>query len=256
MKYGVCGEPGIAPILAEAGYDFVELHVQRDLVTEKGEEAFEPRLEQIREMPVPAAVANCFVPGALKITGPDVDLRALERYVTVALDRAGRAGIETIVFGSGGARRVPEGYPRENAWEQLLDFGRMTAPIAAEHGITLVVEPLSRRECNVLTSVSESAAYVREVDHPSMWLLIDAYHWGRDQDSYQDLVDAMPLIRHAHIATYASRMAPGVDSCDFSPFFRALRAGGYAGGLSIESQWGDLEEEAPVALAELRRLAQ
>jgi sugar phosphate isomerase/epimerase len=255
MKYGVCGEPEIASILAKAGYDYIELHVQRDLKTEEDEASFEPQLGRICALPLPAAAANCFLPGWLKITGPDVDWGAVERYVAMALGRAARAGIETVVFGSGGARRVPEDYDPARAWAQLLDFGRIAASIAAEHEITLVAEPLNRRECNVLTSVAESADYVRQVDHPNMWLLVDAYHWAVEEDSYQDLVEAMPLIRHAHIATYGSRMAPGLEPCDFSPFFRALREGGYAGRLSIEGKWADMSQDAATALAELERFA-
>ncbi|MBL7200467.1 MAG: sugar phosphate isomerase/epimerase [Anaerolineae bacterium] len=253
MKYGVCGEPGIATILAEAGYDYIELHVERDLQTGKDETAFKPQLAQLQALAVPPSAANCFLPGSLKITGPDVDPQALKRYATTAFDRAERTGIETIVFGSGGARRVPEGFDRQDAWAQLLDFGRMIAPIAAEHGITVVVEPLNRRECNIFNSVGESADYVRQIGHPHLRLLVDAYHWALEKDSYEDLVEVMPLIQHAHIATYESRMAPGLEACDFSSFAQALREGGYDGRLSIEGRWTDMGREAAGALAELKR---
>jgi sugar phosphate isomerase/epimerase len=255
MEYGVCGEPKIAGILAGTGYDFVELHVQRDLRTMEGEGAFLPRLQEIQATPVPAVVANCFVPGSLKITGPEADMDVLSKYVTTAFGRAERAGIDTIVFGSGGARRIPEGFDRDTAWQQLLDFGRMIAPSAQHHGITIVVEPLNLRECNVFNSVGECADYVRQVDHPNVRLLVDAYHWAVETDSYDDLVESLPLIRHAHIATYRSRMAPGLEQCDFSGFFRALKEGGYDGRLSIEGKWPDLPGHAAKALAELKRYA-
>jgi sugar phosphate isomerase/epimerase len=255
MEYGVCGEPKVAGILAGTGYDFVELHVQRDLRTMEQEEAFLPRLREIKAAPVPAAVANCFVPGSLKITGPEVDVDALKRYVTTAFGRAQQAGIDTIVFGSGGARRIPEGFDRDSAWEQLVGFGSMIAPIAKHHDVTVVVEPLNRRECNVLNLVGECAEYVRQVDHPNVRLLVDAYHWALENDSYDDLVDALPLICHAHIATYKSRLAPGLEPCDFSEFFGALKEGGYDGRLSIEGKWPDLPGHAAKALAELKRFA-
>ena len=256
MEYGVCGEPSIAPILAGAGYDFIELHVQRDLKTSDGEDMFLPQLERIRTAPVRAPVANCFVPGGLKITGPDVDTDALQSYVTTAFTRAQQAGIEVIVFGSGGARRIPEGYDREAAGQQLLNFGRMLAPIAQSHDVTVVVEPLNRRECNVFNSVGECAEYVRQIDHPNLRLLVDGYHWAVEQDSYEDMVASLPLIHHVHIATYESRMAPGLEPCDFTQFFAALKAGGYDGRVSIEGKWVDMERDAPAALAELHKLAQ
>lgn len=255
MEYGVCTTPDSAGVLAAAGFDFVELHVQRDLKTLDGEDAFLPALDAIRGMPLSAPVANCFVPSQLKITGPDVDRELLRAYAETAFERAARAGLDVIVFGSGGARRIPEGYDRDAAWAQLIDFGRMIGPLARAQRITVVVEPLNRRECNVLNSVGESAKYVRAVNDPNVALLVDAYHWALEDDSYDELVEAMPLIRHAHIATYRSRMAPGLETCEMGPFFAALKEGGYNGRLSIEGKWASLETDAPVALDTLKRLA-
>ena len=131
MEYGVCAPIESAAILAAAGFDFIELHVQRDLRTTEGEDAFAPMLARIRQSAVPPIAANCFIPGELRITGPDVDMEALEAYASTAFERAVRSGIETIVFGSGGARRIPEGFDRGAAWQQLVRFGQCIGPIAA-----------------------------------------------------------------------------------------------------------------------------
>jgi sugar phosphate isomerase/epimerase len=255
MKYGVCAPIESASILAATGYDFIELHVQRDLKPTQGEDAFAPVAPSIREAAVPAIAANSFVPGDLKITGPEVDLDALEAYACLAFERAARAGLKTIVFGSGGARRIPEGFDRGTAWRQLVQFGQRIGPLATVQDVTVVVEPLNRRECNVLNLIGECAQYVREVNHPAVRLLVDAYHWGVEDDSEEDLVAAMSLIRHAHIATYASRKPPGLEPCDFRPFFRALGRGGYDGPISIEARWSALEQEAATALAALQEAA-
>ncbi len=50
-------------------------------------------------------------------------------------------GIGIIVFGSGGARRIPEGFDRQRAHGQLVAFCRMVGPIAREHGVIIAVEP-------------------------------------------------------------------------------------------------------------------
>jgi sugar phosphate isomerase/epimerase len=255
MRYGVCATVESASVLAAVGYDFIELHVQRDLKTTEPEDAFAPMVAQIQATAVPAIAANSFVPGGLKITGPDVDEEALEAYAATAFERAARSGLETIVFGSGGARQIPDDFDRDEAWQQLVRFGRLIGPLAEAQGVTVVVEPLNRRECNVLNLIGECAQYVREVDHPYVRLLVDAYHWGVENDSEEDLVEAMPLIRHAHIATYETRKAPGFEPCDFGPFFRALERGGYDGPLSIEARWSSLEDEAAKALATLREAA-
>lgn len=259
MIYGVCTEPENAAVLADAGFEFVELHVQRHLKPEEDEAAFLPQLARIQAAALDCVAANCFIPAHLKITGPQADLDALARYVKVACERAQRAGIETIVFGSGGARTIPDSFDRQQAWEQLVDFGRMLGPVAERHGVTIAVEPLNRGESNVLNGVSEGARYVREVDHPSVRLLVDGYHWALERESAADMVGdiiaAGPLLCHAHIATYRTRLAPGAEACDFGPFFQALKGGGYDGRIAIEGKWDDLPSQAAGALAELKQAA-
>ncbi|MDF1516183.1 MAG: TIM barrel protein, partial [Anaerolineae bacterium] len=167
MLLGVCADPIQSRSLKEAGFDFVELHVQKHLATLEDETEFNKQLTSIASSLLPCPVANCFVPGGLKITGDEVDVPALQRYVSTALSRAQKAGMDTIVFGSGGARRIPDHFDRQRAWQQLVEFGRMVGPIAQKNDITVVVEPLNEKECNVLTSVGEAGRYVKAVDHPA-----------------------------------------------------------------------------------------
>ena len=256
MKLGVCADPKDAPVLADAGFAFIELHVQNHLKTEEGEEAFADALARVTAAPLPALAANCFVPGHLKITGPEVDLDALRAYAGVAFERAERAGIHTIVFGSGGARRIPDGFDRGEAWAQLVTFGQCIAPIAQDHGVTVVVEPLNETlgACNVLTSVGECGRYVEAVDHPHVRLLVDSYHWSLDDDSWDAIVRYGPLLEHVHIATTDSRVPPGFEPCDFSDFFEALGAADYDGPISIEAKWEDMPAQASKAFEALRRL--
>ncbi len=254
MQYGVCGNPAIAEAAAKAGYDYLETTVQALLKPLEDRQAFEEGMNAYGAAPLPCRVLNCFVPASHPITGPAVDLATLRSYVTTVCSRAEEAGVEVIVFGSGGARRIPDGYPRAQAWQQLVDFGRMLGPIAEAHRITIAVEPLNRNACNVLTTVGESAAYVREVDHPWFRLLVDAYHWGIDEDSAADIVQAGPLLRHLHIATYANHLAPAMEACDFGPFFGALATAGYDGRLSIESELGDPDATLAPALQAMQEL--
>lgn len=239
MKLGVCGSPAAAGVVAAAGFDYLEVNVVRDLQPELPDHAVAESLDALRNLPLPAPVANVFLPGTLKLTGDAVDTAALKQYVRTAFARAAAVGVNIIVFGSGGARRIPDGFDRPRAWAQLVDFGRLIGPLAAAHGITIAVEPLNYAECNVLNTVAESAQYVLDVNHPGVRLLVDAYHWARNEESAASIVAAEPLLVHAHIATYTERLAPGQEACDFTPFFHALCATGYTGALSVEAR-GDV----------------
>ncbi len=253
MLFGICGGPEIAPQALAAGYDYLELNTQAHLVGEANEATFQPILEQISNCGLPCLASNVFVPAHLKITGPQVDFTRLTQYVSIVLRRAEQAGIRAIVFGSGGARRIPDDFDRNRAYEQLLAFGRMLAPVAANHGVTIAVEPLNRSETNVINSVSEGLQYVKDVNHPAFRLLVDAYHWAKEQEPTADIVAAGPWLAHAHLATYANRLPPGAEECDFGPFFTALKQSGYDLRLSIEANWEDMLTQAALARQELER---
>lgn len=253
MLLGICGGPEIAPIALAAGYDYIELNTQAHLVGEADEATFRPILEQIKNCGIPCLASNVFVPAHLKITGLGVDFPLLTRYVSIVLERAERAGIRAIVFGSGGARRIPDGFDKDRASDQMRAFGRMLAPIAADHGVTITVEPLNRGETNVLTSVSEGLQYVKEVNHPAFRLLVDAYHWAMEKEPVADILTAGPWLAHTHISTYANRLPPGAEACDFEPFATALKQTGYNQRLSVEASWKDLDHQAAPARQELER---
>jgi sugar phosphate isomerase/epimerase len=254
MKFGVCADLAAGHALGRAGFDFIELNVQNHLKPLAPDSEFIPILKQIQACPIPCSAANCFVPGVLKITGPDVHLDKLAAYASVTFARAQQAGIQTIVFGSGGARQIPEGFDRNRAWSQLVEFGRRIGPLAHKRGVTVAVEPLNRKETNVLNSVAEGARYVREVNHPSVRLLADSFHWGMESESLEAIVAAGPLLRHVHVATFPPREPPGVGTCDLAPFFGALKKSGYDGAVSMECGWADLPAQAPQALATLKAL--
>jgi len=256
MEYGVCGKDEEAAVVAASGFTFLERSVPRLLKPLESRAAFEECLAELKRSALQSPVINGFLPGELKITGESVDQQALKHFVTTAMERAQEAGVGMIVFGSGGARRVPDGFSRETAHEQLVAFCHMTARIAGEHGVTVVVEPLNVNECNVLTTVGEAAALVREVNEPALKLLVDAYHWAKDGDSAADIVANGDLLEHVHIATVPNRCAPGAEPCDFAPFFDALKQAGYDGRISIEARFTDPAQELPKALAVMKGLAQ
>jgi D-psicose/D-tagatose/L-ribulose 3-epimerase len=167
------------------------------------------------------------------------------------LRRAEIAGIQTIVFGSGGARQIPDGFDRQQAWDQLITFCKMLGPIAQEHRVMIAIEPLNLSECNVLNTAGESAKLAREVNHPNIRLLVDGYHWAKDSDSVAGILDNADLLVHTHIATVKGRIPPHTgDPC--SAFFSALRQAGYKGRMSIEGKIDDPIRQLPRALEIMR----
>jgi D-psicose/D-tagatose/L-ribulose 3-epimerase len=211
--------------------------------------------ERVRALRVPVRAANSFFPSALKITGPEIDPVAQTAYARRCLDRLSELGIRIVVFGSGGARRVPEGFSRDEAMTQLVAFGRRVADEAAPRGITVVLEPLRRQESNIVNSVAEGLAIVRAVDRPAFRILSDFYHLAEEKEDPAVLREAGDLLRHVHIANPKGRVFPKrPDEADYAPFVRALRDIGYRGGVSVEARTEDFARDAPEAIALVRGL--
>jgi sugar phosphate isomerase/epimerase len=254
MEFGFCCGPEIADVAKRIGYDFCESRVAVLLKPGESEDAFAAALSAVKDAGLACPAVNCFVPGSLKITGAHIDSAALEKHAATTFRRAEQAEVDTIVFGSGGARHIPDGFERDKAHDQIVAFCRMISPIALDHGITIAVEPLNKGACNVLTSVDEAAALVRQVDHPALRLLADSFHMLKDDDPTDSIVTHGDLIKHVHTATYPNGLAPGAEPCDLGPFFHAVVASGYDGRISIEAQSPPSPEQMAAALALMRQL--
>lgn len=254
MKIGICSGPENAELARQAGADFLEVNVQGFLLPRDDDDAFAPHVRLAERSAMPIETANGFLPGDLKSTGPGFDLDGIVRYAEVAFARAQRLGIDVIVFGSGGSRKVEDGFDPNRAQEQFLRVLQALAPLAASHGVTLTVEPLNRRECNFITSLEEGAWYVEQTDHANVRLLADFFHMARDDEPASEIERFAPLLAHTHTAEKRERTCPGIDGDDFTPYLRAAASGGYDQRLSLECSYPNgLEADLPRAVETIRR---
>jgi sugar phosphate isomerase/epimerase len=253
MKLGICTGIENAAGVHDAGWDYVEGNVQTLFQGLVPDEAW-TMLAPIRASAAPVLAANLLVPGSLKITGPDADLDSLCQYMTRVLERAGRTGTTMLVFGSGGARQVPEGWSHARAQQQIVAFGKMLAPIAESHGVAVVLEPLNGNDCNIINTVAEAMECVRAVAHPSFECLVDSYHLWVQGESIEHVRQAGTHIRHVHLADLEGRVAPGESGkADYRPLFRILKDAGYDGLMSVEAGgFGDFTDVARRVLARIR----
>src|SRR5207247_3267843 len=139
-----------------------------------------------------------------------------------------KLGVEVLVFGSGGARRVPDGFAREEAFKQLVDFGRRAAREARSHGITIAIEPLRKQETNIINSAAEGLELVNAVSDPNFQLMVDFYHLASEQENPDVIVRARDHIRHLHMANPQGRVFPlRWEEYDYGPVFATRRELGY-----------------------------
>lgn len=250
MQFGVCGSPVDGPWMKAAGADFIEAHVQAFL--KPMDTAWTPEVAP-EALALPVDAYNCFLPGNLPVVGPAVNLDAVRSYVERACARARQMGSSVIVFGSGGARKVPDGWPREKGEEQLVESMRVIGPVAKAAGITVVMEPLNRGETNLLNSTAEGLGYIRRAAAPGIAILADFYHFTLEKEPLDDLDRAGPLLAHVHMAEPVGRIAPGPAMTDYRPFFHRLKAIGYDARISLECGWKDIRTQLGPTLEFLRK---
>lgn len=246
MQFGICTNQSNASVAMQAGWDYLEENVQSLL---KGSEAVWSA--PLIQAPTPAA--NSMVPGGIPIVGPDVNHERLKCYMTHVLARADQIDLRTIVFGSGAARNVPDGFDRNKAVDQITDFLHLIAPIAAAHNIMIVIEPLNKGECNIINTVAEAMTYVKRVNHPNIQCLVDSYHFWLEDEPLANLESAMPWIKHVHVADRDGRVAPGESgTSDYKPFFKVIKQGGYDLRCSVECKGFDFEQHGTKVLDRLK----
>jgi|SRR5688572_16045008 len=253
MKFGICTTVEKSAAARDAGWDFIEESVQALLQALEPDERWTGR-ERAASAALPILSANMLVPASLRITGPDVAKERLAAYMRIVLRRADALDTRTLVFGAGGARNVPDGFPRITAAEQITEFVRTSAAVAGDYGVTIVIEPLNRGECNIINSVSEAMKYVAAVGHPNLKCLVDSYHFWMEDEPLEELRTAMPSIRHVHVADKTGRTPPGESGqSDYRPFFAVLKEGGYDGLISVEAKSFDVASSGRRVLNFLRK---
>jgi len=263
MRFGCCGSM-IAPArdsigveivetAAEIGFDYIELSL-RD-VTELSAPAYARLRARMARAGIPCEACNNFFPARLRLTGAEADPAAAVDYAEKALERASGLGARIVVFGSSGARNVPDGFAPDRAWRQIVELLDRLAPAAARYGITIAIEPLARLESNIITTTAEGLRMAREVNRGSIGLLVDFFHFTAEGDDPAVLLEAGSAIRHVHFAAGEGRRFPRERETGSPSFFAGLKRIKYGERCSLEAFTDDFEPDARRALRLLKELA-
>ena len=255
VQVGFCTPLANIESAKAAGFDYVELATSEIAALSDAE--FAQAAARIRQLGLAVPAMNLFLPATLKVTGPAIDRDQQMTYVRRAFARQQQLGTTIVIFGSGPARTVPDGFSKDQAFQQLVEFGRRIAPEARARGITVAVEPQRPQETNIINSAAEGLALVNAIGDPNFQLMVDFYHLASVKEDPAIIIRARDHIRHLHMANPEGRVFPRVwGEYDYAPFFAALRTIGYDGRISIEASAKDLKADAPPAIAFLRRAFQ
>lgn len=252
-EYGVIVPKDRAIIALAAGADYVEPTIIGNLVIADGE-----GWVRNPDWPGPERSPSFAIlfPGDLKISDPNFAAERVTAYLEAALPIIASAALPgaKIVFGSGGARTIPEGVDVAAGRARFAEVVAEARDIAQRNDLRIILEPLNRKEANLLNSLDETVAFLDEFGIDGVPVVADLYHIMLEHEPFSVVQSLGDRIGHAHIAD-SGRTPPGQGDWPLAAFITALRDGGYSGPISIECTFTDFEPELGAALEHLRAIA-
>ena len=251
VEIGVCGSVDDFAKAEQYGFDYFEPAAAA--VAALSDSAFADFEKRVTKSKLRCECFNSFI-RSLQVVGPAVNRDALTAYMNSALDRCRALGGSIVVWGSASSRNVPEGYSRDQAWQQIKAFLGMAGDLAKSRQIAIAIEPLRKQESNIINSGAEALRLVREVNHPNVKMIVDYYHLRQENEDPEILVQARDSIVHLHFANPNGRVWPKNPDEDpvYGRFFELVKKTGFRGGLSIEGK-GKFEDDAAASLAFFRK---
>jgi hydroxypyruvate isomerase len=114
---------------------------------------------------------------------------------------------------------------------------KWAAPLAAERGVALLLEPLNAatHPHYLCRRTDEALTLMDDIDEPNVLLQYDVYQAQRGEG---DVIATMRAnahrISHIQIADSPTRAAPGTGELNFTNIFREIDAMGYTGHVGLE----------------------
>jgi sugar phosphate isomerase/epimerase len=233
MKFGYCMDVKflhgdeesrtIFEAVANAGFDYVELPFSA--LSELSREEIASLKNELKK--IPCLACNLFFPPPLKIVGPDTDTAGIDSYLARMLPFAAEMGIETLVFGNGGARKIPAGSSRESVFANLRSIVEKMDVHAAKYGIKISVEPLNTTETNIINSYGEADILTEMLQNVAT--MIDSYHVAMENQTYDDVLQSPSRMLHLHTAYPIGRRVPNPsdDMRLYESFIATVKKIGY-----------------------------
>jgi len=197
-------------------------------------------------------------PPGLHLTTPDDSVRQkswdfFRRLADLAAD-LGESPV--MVLGSGKQRGAVNGSSVADARKRLRDGLAGIAPQADSRKVLVLLEPLSPQFTNVVNTLGEAVALVREIGSPAVQSMFDTHNTVAETEPHDQVIRKFAkYIRHVHVNELDGRH-PGTGRYDFALVLRTLKEIRYTGWVSLEVfQFRPSGEAvATEAMAQLRRI--
>jgi D-psicose/D-tagatose/L-ribulose 3-epimerase len=198
-----------------------------------------------------AAVASALRDSGLRVHvtgayGPTRDLthdeprvrEASLAYIRDTLALCERWGARLLVgpcYSAVGKRRHVSPEQRKIEWERAVVGLRRAGELAADHGVTLAVEPLNRFETDLVNTAEQLVRLLGDVAHPAVKGHLDTFHMNVEEKDVAAAVRRVGADLVYVDASESDRGTPGSGQVDWAGLARGLSEIAYAGDCVIES---------------------
>lgn len=252
MRFGMCTgieHPERVKVIADAGFDYIECGFCS--LSRADDSVFEAFRKALEENDIKCEAANGFLPKDLPIINGDME--KISAYIENGMKRGEKIGLKKIAFGSGGARKVPNGVSYAEGFRQLGEFLKnIVSPLAEKYGMIIVAEPLRKDECNIINTVKEGAMLAVLSGKENISALADIYHMIGEGDTFDDIKQLKGTLKHAHICNpYTKKNLKrdfplDKDEFDYQGYVDALSFVG-CDTCSVEAQCVNFDSETATA---------
>ncbi len=180
-------------------------------------------------------------PKKIHVTTPDTALRTeswtyVRNLVDLCADLGGTDSDNGVmVFGSPKQRSSTGGLTAAEATRNFMDGMASIAPLAAERGVSLLMEALPKSQSDVVNTLADAAEVVRQIGSPAVHTMFDCHNAEDETTPHDVLIEQyFSEIRHVHVNEMDGRH-PGTGDYDFVSIFRALDRLDYQGWISLEA---------------------
>ncbi len=124
--------------------------------------------------------------------------------------------------------------PTEDDWKWSAESLRTVGEYAAQYGITIGVEPVTRYESNLINTCEEAIRLLDMIGLDNVKVHLDSYHMNVEEKSFYDATKlAAGRLCHYHMCE-CDRGIPGTGHVDWDGIFKALKEIDYHGKIGME----------------------
>lgn len=224
----------LLPKVKDMGYDILEVAVEDASLVD-----WALLKQQADDLGVKITVSGAF--GAERdISSTEPSYRETGRqYIIDCIKIAGDVGSPIFagpLYSAVGKTRLvsPEQKQQERNWcvETLSEVSQ----IAADHGITLGLEPLNRFETDMINTAEQALSVIQEVNHPNLKFVLDTFHANIEEKNIAKTIRTVGKDLLCHIqGNESDRGTPGTGHLEWAEIRDALIEIDYQGAIVIET---------------------